>query len=81
MSLTICFIKPKPDILNNALLILNQMCIGVCVVHQVATQFKGSLGALMEALLSKEPSYVRCIKPNDEKSPGLSVRILHVSVT
>ncbi|KAK2173145.1 hypothetical protein NP493_899g00038 [Ridgeia piscesae] len=37
----------------------------------VVTQFKGSLGALMEALLFKEPSYVRCIKPNDEKNPGV----------
>lgn len=25
---------------------------------------------LMEILMSKEPSYVRCIKPNDAKQPG-----------
>lgn len=29
-----------------------------------ATQFKMSLNQLMEILMSKEPSYVRCIKPN-----------------
>ncbi|XP_045109044.1 unconventional myosin IC-like isoform X2 [Portunus trituberculatus] len=32
-----------------------------------ATQFKNSLGELMTILMSKEPSYIRCIKPNDEK--------------
>ncbi|XP_037794658.1 unconventional myosin IC-like isoform X1 [Penaeus monodon] len=32
-----------------------------------ATQFKQSLGNLMEILMIKEPSYIRCIKPNDEK--------------
>uniref|UniRef100_A0A8C5G620 Myosin Ic, paralog b n=1 Tax=Gouania willdenowi TaxID=441366 RepID=A0A8C5G620_GOUWI len=31
------------------------------------TQFKASLAKLMEILMSKEPSYVRCIKPNDSK--------------
>ncbi|KAI7812507.1 unconventional myosin-Ic isoform X2 [Triplophysa rosa] len=35
-----------------------------------ATQFKLSLAKLMEILMSKEPSYVRCIKPNDAKQPG-----------
>nr|XP_055055750.1 unconventional myosin-Ic isoform X1 [Misgurnus anguillicaudatus] len=34
------------------------------------TQFKLSLAKLMEILMSKEPSYVRCIKPNDAKQPG-----------
>lgn len=33
-----------------------------------ATQFKTSLNNLMEILMSKEPSYVRCIKPNNYKS-------------
>uniref|UniRef100_A0A8C5ADQ1 Unconventional myosin-Ic-like n=1 Tax=Gadus morhua TaxID=8049 RepID=A0A8C5ADQ1_GADMO len=37
---------------------------------QAATQFKNSLTKLMETLMSKEPSYVRCIKPNDAKQPG-----------
>ncbi|KAK3084998.1 hypothetical protein FSP39_022632 [Pinctada imbricata] len=32
-----------------------------------STQFKTSLAQLMEILMSKEPSYVRCIKPNDYK--------------
>uniref|UniRef100_A0A672JD71 Myosin Ic, paralog b n=1 Tax=Salarias fasciatus TaxID=181472 RepID=A0A672JD71_SALFA len=35
-----------------------------------ATQFKSSLAKLMEILMSKEPSYVRCIKPNDSKQSG-----------
>ncbi|MGH0182807.1 UNVERIFIED_CONTAM: hypothetical protein FKN15_010487 [Acipenser sinensis] len=35
-----------------------------------ATQFKASLAKLMEILMSKEPSYVRCIKPNDAKQAG-----------
>uniref|UniRef100_A0AAY4CPH0 Unconventional myosin-Ic n=1 Tax=Denticeps clupeoides TaxID=299321 RepID=A0AAY4CPH0_9TELE len=35
-----------------------------------ATQFKLSLAKLMEILMSKEPSYMRCIKPNDGKQPG-----------
>ncbi|XP_071551474.1 unconventional myosin IC isoform X2 [Panulirus ornatus] len=32
-----------------------------------ATQFKNSLVELMSILMSKEPSYIRCIKPNDDK--------------
>uniref|UniRef100_A0A8C9SYC2 Myosin Ic, paralog b n=1 Tax=Scleropages formosus TaxID=113540 RepID=A0A8C9SYC2_SCLFO len=35
-----------------------------------ATQFKNSLAKLMEILMSKEPSYIRCIKPNDAKQAG-----------
>uniref|UniRef100_A0A672Z790 Myosin Ic, paralog b n=1 Tax=Sphaeramia orbicularis TaxID=375764 RepID=A0A672Z790_9TELE len=35
-----------------------------------ATQFKASLAKLMEILMSKEPSYIRCIKPNDSKQSG-----------
>ncbi|KAM4620151.1 unconventional myosin-Ic isoform 2-T2 [Polymixia lowei] len=38
--------------------------------EMAATQFKNSLTKLMEILMSKEPSYVRCIKPNDAKQPG-----------
>lgn len=37
---------------------------------QAGTQFKSSLGQLMEILLSKQPSYIRCIKPNDHKQPS-----------
>ncbi|XP_037091688.1 unconventional myosin IC-like [Pollicipes pollicipes] len=33
----------------------------------VSTQFKKSLDQLMTILMSKEPSYIRCIKPNDVK--------------
>ncbi|XP_072185071.1 unconventional myosin-Ig isoform X2 [Excalfactoria chinensis] len=36
-----------------------------------ATLFKNSIVALVENLASKEPYYVRCIKPNDQKSPVL----------
>ncbi|XP_067910834.1 unconventional myosin-Ih isoform X3 [Heterodontus francisci] len=36
----------------------------------VATQFKYSLMGLIDILMSKVPSYVRCIKPNDAKQPG-----------
>ncbi|KAM9647794.1 unconventional myosin-Ig isoform 6-T6 [Morphnus guianensis] len=35
------------------------------------TLFKNSMVALVENLASKEPYYVRCIKPNDQKSPTL----------
>ncbi|MBW03707.1 Unconventional myosin-Ic, partial [Eschrichtius robustus] len=40
------------------------------LAEQVATQFKMSLLQLVEILKSKEPAYVRCIKPNDAKQPG-----------
>lgn len=36
-----------------------------------ATQFKNSLSQLMNILMSKEPWYIRCIKPNDSKRPAL----------
>uniref|UniRef100_A0A8C9QAV4 Myosin IH n=1 Tax=Spermophilus dauricus TaxID=99837 RepID=A0A8C9QAV4_SPEDA len=36
----------------------------------VGTQFKNSLGSLLEMLICKEPSYIRCIKPNDTKEPS-----------
>ncbi|KAK2501550.1 hypothetical protein MC885_004990, partial [Smutsia gigantea] len=36
----------------------------------VGTQFKNSLSSLLEILISKEPSYIRCIKPNERKEPG-----------
>ncbi|RXN07651.1 unconventional myosin-Ic-like isoform X1 [Labeo rohita] len=48
---------------NNDLLFRN--------LKEAATQFKNSLAKLMEILMSKEPSYVRCIKPNDAKQAGL----------
>ena len=34
------------------------------------TQFRSSLNKLMVILMSKEPAYVRCIKPNDSKMPS-----------
>ncbi|KAM8810443.1 unconventional myosin-Ig [Eudromia elegans] len=36
-----------------------------------ATRFKNSIVALVDNLASKEPYYVRCIKPNDAKRPEL----------
>nr|XP_023502733.1 unconventional myosin-Ih isoform X1 [Equus caballus] len=36
----------------------------------VGTQFKNSLSSLLEILTSKEPSYIRCIKPNEKKQPS-----------
>uniref|UniRef100_A0A8C5NKW1 Myosin ID n=1 Tax=Junco hyemalis TaxID=40217 RepID=A0A8C5NKW1_JUNHY len=36
-----------------------------------ATLFKNSMIALVDNLTLKEPYYVRCIKPNDKKSPQL----------
>ncbi|XP_041478536.1 LOW QUALITY PROTEIN: unconventional myosin-Id-like [Lytechinus variegatus] len=43
------------------------------------TVFKNSMIELVKNLASKEPYYVRCIKPNEEKSPLLfeDVRCLH----
>uniref|UniRef100_A0A4W4F7F5 Myosin Ic, paralog b n=1 Tax=Electrophorus electricus TaxID=8005 RepID=A0A4W4F7F5_ELEEL len=41
-----------------------------------ATQFKNSLAKLMEILMSKDPSYVRCIKPNDAKQAGRFEEVL-----
>ncbi|XP_022536420.2 unconventional myosin-Ic isoform X1 [Astyanax mexicanus] len=41
-----------------------------------ATQFKLSLAKLMDILMSKEPSYIRCIKPNDGKQPGRFEEVL-----
>lgn len=39
--------------------------------NTAATQFKNSLNQLMEILMNKEPSYIRCIKPNDEQRSGI----------
>ncbi|KAM4809159.1 unconventional myosin-Ih [Rhinophrynus dorsalis] len=36
----------------------------------VTTQFKHSLSSLMEILMLKEPTYIRCIKPNNSKQHG-----------
>ncbi|XP_056384833.1 unconventional myosin-Ih [Hyla sarda] len=37
----------------------------------VTTQFKNSLTSLIEILMSKEPAYIRCIKPNNAKQAGI----------
>lgn len=46
---------------------------------QVVTQFKSSLVGLTEILMSKEPWYVRCIKPNEAKQPGEALQTLRMS--
>uniref|UniRef100_A0A674ERU8 Myosin IH n=1 Tax=Salmo trutta TaxID=8032 RepID=A0A674ERU8_SALTR len=60
---------------NNDLLYRNIKEVSVLHVNplstQVATQFKSSLVGLTEILMSKEPWYVRCMKPNEGKQPGL----------
>ncbi|XP_041372192.1 unconventional myosin-Ib-like [Gigantopelta aegis] len=41
------------------------------------SQFKVSVTELMKNLLSKNPNYIRCIKPNDDKKPDvLDVKIV-----
>ncbi|XP_005176766.1 unconventional myosin IC isoform X1 [Musca domestica] len=35
------------------------------------TQFRNSLNNLMDILMCKEPSYIRCIKPNDLQTAGV----------
>ncbi|XP_055902162.1 unconventional myosin IC isoform X1 [Eupeodes corollae] len=35
------------------------------------TQFRISLNNLMDILMCKEPSYIRCIKPNDQQTAGI----------
>ena len=42
-----------------------------CPPLQAGTQFKTSLAELMDILMSKQPSYIRCIKPNDFKRDGV----------
>lgn len=38
--------------------------------NTAVTQFRHSLNQLMDILMCKEPSYIRCIKPNDAKRAG-----------
>ena len=38
---------------------------------QAGTQFKTSLSELMDILMRQQPSYIRCIKPNDFKRDGV----------
>jgi myosin-1 len=33
-------------------------------------QFRSSMNSLMETLMAKSPSYIRCVKPNANKKPG-----------
>lgn len=39
--------------------------------NTVVTQFRTSLNLLIEILAGLEPSYIRCIKPNDLQRPGI----------
>uniref|UniRef100_A0AAY4BAR0 Myosin IHb n=1 Tax=Denticeps clupeoides TaxID=299321 RepID=A0AAY4BAR0_9TELE len=52
----LCFPKTEPDTKRRP--------------ETVATQFKSSLAGLTDILMSKEPWYVRCVKPNSGKQPG-----------
>lgn len=56
------------------------MIESVFVCPQVATQFKSSLVGLIKILTAKEPSYVRCLKPNDGKQAGEAGTGLEVDV-
>ena len=47
------------------------------VILQAGTQFKTSLNNLMTILMCKQPSYVRCIKPNDSKKAGQDSWSIH----
>ncbi|XP_014326089.2 unconventional myosin-Ih-like isoform X1 [Xiphophorus maculatus] len=40
----------------------------------VATQFKNSLQKLTEMLMAKEAWYIRCLKSNESKQPGMSAQ-------
>lgn len=55
---------------GSSLIYRNQKYIVDCFCEQVATQFKSSLAGLTEILMTKEPWYVRCLKPNHCKQPG-----------
>lgn len=50
----------------------SRVCSARPLGPQVGTQFKDSLSSLLAILISKEPSYIRCIKPNDTKEPSES---------
>lgn len=39
--------------------------------NTAVTQFRGSVNNLMDILICKEPSYIRCIKPIDTKAAGM----------
>lgn len=39
--------------------------------NTAVTQFRGSVNNLMDILICKEPSYIRCIKPSDTKAAGV----------
>ena len=42
-------------------------------------QFKLSMSTLMKNLLQKQPHYIRCIKPNEQKAPKLFDKALVTS--
>ena len=39
-------------------------------------QFRISVAELMKNLLSKNPNYIRCIKPNDTKEPNKYIMLI-----
>uniref|UniRef100_A0A3B5MTI6 Myosin IHa n=1 Tax=Xiphophorus couchianus TaxID=32473 RepID=A0A3B5MTI6_9TELE len=46
-------------------------------IKNVATQFKNSLQKLTEMLMAKEAWYIRCLKSNESKQPGMSAQKRH----
>lgn len=65
----------KEALVGSSNTIVTQFFFGAEVVvkkrpETVATQFKNSLNNLMTILMCKQPSYIRCIKPNAEQLPG-----------
>ena len=49
--------------------------------HTMGYQFRNSVSQLMKNLLSKNPNYIRCIKPNDTKQPNKYVAWIATCIT
>ncbi|KAL3850779.1 hypothetical protein ACJIZ3_012661 [Penstemon smallii] len=60
--------KPAGSLIQSGML--------ACQKHSVATKFKGQLFKLMQQLESTRPHFIRCIKPNSKKIPGVFERDL-----
>ena len=66
MNILLIFLLTK-NFKKNSPCYFIQLELSFVFCQQAGTQFKTSLAQLMDILMSKEPSYVRCIKPNDFK--------------
>ncbi|XP_025411842.1 myosin-IB [Sipha flava] len=64
------------QIMSNSTNIIIKSCFSDCLTpnkkipETTIKQFKNSLNQLIITLKSKQPSYIRCIKPNHHKIPG-----------